>query len=134
MPNSPTAAPLPESTPDQGNTPGPSGPSGPVLPDLDITMDTTPNAPGGAIRLRLPALVIGHVITLLLAGGGTYQLTKSDTTATQTELQRLEGRMERMESNHAQLNERLARIETNTSNTKEAVQELRQWLRNTKQQ
>lgn len=97
---------------------------------------TNPNADSitvesGGLKIRLPTLVLIHILSLLGVCGGTYQLAKPGVTSARTELQVMQSRMDQLEHTQVALLERLARIETNTENTRDALRELRQWTRAT---
>lgn len=92
-----------------------------VLNPQSVTVESTP----GGIRVKLPTLVLAHVLSLAGVCGGAYSLNKPDVDQTKSDIAAIAARMERIERDRNAVVERLARIETLAENIREDLRDAR---------
>lgn len=97
----------------------PSDDNGGVLNPQSITIES-----GGA-RIKLPTLVLVHILSLAGVGAGAYTWSRPDVELVKTQLTETQVRMTKLEQSYANVADRLARIETNTENIKEQLHDRR---------
>jgi len=102
-----------QSTDDKGTTT--------TLNTESVTVESTP----GGIRVKLPTLVLAHVLSLAGVCGGAYSLNKPDVDQTKSDIAAIAARMERIERDRNAVVERLARIETLAENIREDLRDAR---------
>lgn len=92
-----------------------------VLNTQSVTVESTP----GGVRVKLPTLVLAHILSLAGVAGGTYTLNKPDQDQTKSDIAAIAQRMERIERDRNAVVERLARIETLAENIREDLRDQR---------
>lgn len=97
----------------------------PLNPD-SFSIEPTP----GGVRVKLPTLVLGHLLSLAGLGAGQYALTKPDVESAKVEILKMRSELDSLRGYQSAMVERLARIEANTENIWEDIRERRGTTRN----